>query len=357
MENILDMKIEDYSDIFNYTVNDVAFFFGAGTSYDAGYPLIYDLTRGVVGNLNLIERNILDTALGYFEHIYDNDEARPNIEEIGDMIYSYGIVTEDKRCEELCTKILGMIREIILKISDPNLEYHIQFLERLKKRSSNVASRIFIFTPNYDLLFENAATEVGLNLINGFSGVVKRYYSSDYLDSVTGKINHNTFVQDKSLSIHLFKLHGSISWYKLNESGDIREAHQDAIQKLDPSTYQNCMILPRRKKRLEVPISPYDKIFEVGKLVLNRYCNNLVCAGYSFGDDHINDTLIFPFIDNSTEKKFLNFSQFEPKTLADKREFKNVMHICENVKIIGGDETNEKSDYWKFSEFVKLFNA
>ena len=334
------------------SINNMGFFLGAGASHEAGYPLIQGLTNCVIDVLNRKESLVLEETLESSNLEYDPKTATPNIEEILSLIDENFVRSGLQKFNDLNKRIEMLVQRIFLEIKNVDISHHVKFLENIKNRSPNSPCQIYIFTPNYDLLLENAAAEVGIPLINGFTGAVYRYFSDDTFNHSVGTLNSRQFKEDSSLRIHLFKLHGSMSWTK-SDSGKIME--------LDPLRIENlsdfCMILPRKRKLLEASELPFSQLFEISQNILKYKCNFLICSGYSFGDVHINQTLINPFIGKKSEKKFVNFCEYVPDSLDSSKNFPNVTHICAKKQYVCGNTTVKKSNYWEFSNFVNLFRS
>jgi hypothetical protein len=342
------MAIEEYVPRTQQSIDGLGFLFGAGASYEAGFPLVAGLTRQVIHALRREERETLDDILRQSGQSYDDVNSTPNIEEIADLLIEYYTNTNCNFAACLQERIRLLVREAISSVSHPNLDHHTELVERLKRRAFNRATRVYIFTTNYDLLFEIAASKVDVRIINGFSGPIYRHFSEKEFSLVFGNLNNNRFTSDPSLTIILIKLHGSISWFldgeKIIEADPVRTDVGD----------QRCMVLPRRTKVLETLRRPYDRLFALSAEVLGRSCRFVISTGFSFGDQHINDTLIYPKIRDG-RIDLTNFCVQEPQCLHPLRRQPNLTHICADRKIEGGREECIESELWRFSEFVKLF--
>jgi hypothetical protein len=53
-----------------------------------------------------------------------------------------------------------------------------------------------MITTNYDLLIEEAATEVGIRVVNGFTGVIRRFFSEKEFSLSHGTIKGGRFEPD-----------------------------------------------------------------------------------------------------------------------------------------------------------------
>lgn len=342
------MAIEDFVPKMRTSIDNLGFLFGAGTSFESGYPLVAGLTKEVVSALQPAERAVLDEVLAAFSESYSDAEGTPNIEEISDMVIEHHTNSQQDRFGALKEKIRELVRDAILGVENPNLSNQVAFFERMKARAFDRATDIWVFTTNYDLLFENACAEVGLRMVNGFIGATTRCFSEREFSLVSGTTTRGRFTQEGGLTVRLIKLHGSVSWFRKDER--IFEAAPSEIKEADI----RCMVVPRRTKLIETLSRPYDRLFRLSNLVLGDKCKHLISSGFSFGDSHINETLVTPKLDSGAIS-FANFCQDEPIALAASRTRLNVLHVCKDKIVKGGRETEESHDTWKFSEFVKQF--
>ncbi|WP_299482258.1 SIR2 family protein [uncultured Roseibium sp.] len=342
------MTIENFVPKTRTSVDSLGFLFGAGTSFESGYPLVAGLTKEVVGALSSEERSVLDEVLTTFGKAYDDEKGTPNIEEISDMVIEHHTNSQQQQFSTLKEKIRNLVRDVILGVQNPDLSNQVLFFERLKARAFDRATDVWVFTTNYDLLLEDACAEVGLKLVNGFVGATTRCFAEREFSLVSGTVARSRFSKEGGLTVRLIKLHGSVSWFRKDPR--IFEASPVAISE----TEARCMVLPRRTKVIETLSPPYDRLFRLSSTVLGDKCKHLVSAGFSFSDSHINETLISPKIDSGAIS-FANFCSEEPESLNASRGRPNVSHFCKDKSIISGRETEEGSDAWQFGEFVKLF--
>lgn len=342
------MNINDFVPKTATSIDNVGFLFGAGTSFESGYPLVAGLTKEVVGALPTQERSAMDEVLAASGYTYDDANGTPNIEEISDLVIEHHTNSQLEKFRVLKEKIRELVREAILSVEKPDISNQVAFFNRLKARAFDRATNVWMFTTNYDLLLEDACAEVGLRIVNGFVGATTRSFSEREFSLVSGTTSGNTFSPESGLTVRLIKLHGSVSWYRRDDR--IFEAAPSAIVEQDA----RCMVLPRRTKVIETMSRPYDRLFQISNSILGSKCKHLISAGFSFGDSHINDNLVTPKI-SSGGISFANFCEFEPASLNGLRARPNVLHVCKDKKVIGGHEHFEASDAWQFSKFVELF--
>lgn len=343
-----DLSIEEFVPKTGASIDNLGFLFGAGTSLESGYPLVTGLTKSVVGALTGNDRTAMDEILAASRVTYDDANGLPNIEEISDLVIAHHANNPLPKYQLLKEKIRELVRDVILGVSDPDISNQVSLLERLKSRAYERPTNVWFFTTNYDLLIEDACAEVGLKLVNGFVGATTRHFSEQQFSMVSGLTSGSSFSPESGLTIRLVKLHGSVSWYRRDDR--VFEAAPTAITDQDA----RCMVLPRRTKVIETLSRPYDRLFHVSSSILASRCKYLVSSGFSFGDSHINDSLITPHI-SSGGISLTNFCEVEPQGLSSLRGRPNVLHICKDKKVIGGREHAESSETWKFSKFVELF--
>lgn len=179
--------------------------------------------------------------------------------------------------------------------------YHKRFLQALLQRPVNLR-RANIFTINYDLAFEYACDELGVQYINGFAGFNERnfrpeVYNYDFFypgDTTEGKVRRIERV------IKYYKLHGSLNWVykeknKHNPYG-LYEVPIDLVRmQLEDEEKRKklgeIMIYPTSSKKEYTLNFPYSELFRKFADRLQQPESVLFVIGYSFYDEHINDII------------------------------------------------------------------
>lgn len=331
-----------------HSLEGTGFLFGAGTSVEAGYPMMSGLTRKVVGALAPAERAILDEVLKTGGTAYDDLTATPNIEETADLVIAHAINSKDARCIALETRLRELVVQEILAVRTPNIANHVQFFRALSKRTFGRPCTIWVFTTNYDLLFEIAAAKAGALVENGFSGCTERFFNPGQFRGISGEVAGNRFTPNNQLTVKLVKLHGSISW--TSEAGQILERHPDSLT--GPAS--RIMVLPRRKKVMETLAPPHDTMFAYMSRALGGECKYILCCGFSFGDEHINQHLILPALQTGRIRLF-TLNEIEPNGVAAFKKLPSFGGGYSSEMFLSGKVVTPGTDLWKFSEFVKLF--
>lgn len=177
--------------------------------------------------------------------------------------------------------------------------YHRSFLTSLLQRPLNLR-RANIFTLNYDLAFEYACDELGIEYINGFVGFNERnfrpeVYNYDFFfpgDTTEGKVRRIERV------IKYYKLHGSLNWVYKNQNKNnpyglyeipIELVRMKLENKMD--NLGEIMIYPTSSKKEYTLNFPYSELFRKFADRLQQPEAVLFVVGYSFYDEHVNDII------------------------------------------------------------------
>ena len=177
--------------------------------------------------------------------------------------------------------------------------YHKSLLTSLLQRPLNLR-RANIFTLNYDLAFEYACDELGIEYINGFVGFNERnfrpeVYSYDFFfpgDTTEGKVRRIERV------IKYYKLHGSLNWiYKNQNKNNPYGLYEIPIELVrmklenEKDNLGEIMIYPTSSKKEYTLNFPYSELFRKFADRLQQPEAVLFVVGYSFYDEHINNII------------------------------------------------------------------
>lgn len=160
-------------------------------------------------------------------------------------------------------------------------------VRKLLTRPLNL-KRVNIFTLNYDTLVEQAADAEGVVLLDGFVGTQRRVFRPEsyeqdlYFPAETTEGRVHRF--DRVL--HLYKLHGSITWRATEPTMD--NPYGVRSEPFDPKTSEPLLIYPTPAKYGETLGLPYSELFRRFAAALTRPQSVLFVIGYGFGDEHVN---------------------------------------------------------------------
>lgn len=127
-----------------------------------------------------------------------------------------------------------------------------------------------IFTPNYDLLLEQAFEQARLPYFDGFTGAHRPFFDP-------ASISEDTLPPRWS---RLWKIHGSLGWEICGDS-IIRTGSREATM----------LIYPDHLKYDQITRQPYSALFERLRTFLMTPDSLLLCVGFSFKDAQVTAVL------------------------------------------------------------------
>lgn len=141
---------------------------------------------------------------------------------------------------------------------------------------------IELFTTNYDVLIEQALESLGVPYFDGFIGSERPFF--DLVSIEQDGSRANVF---PARWARLWKLHGSINWWLVNQSG-----RQVVVRGRHIVGGKQRLIHPSHLKYDDSRRMPYLAMLDRLRGFLLKSPSALVTCGYSFSDEHINEVLI-----------------------------------------------------------------
>jgi hypothetical protein len=170
--------------------------------------------------------------------------------------------------KDICSKIVVKLDVILPDRESP---YH----KLAKWISIDREKPIEVFTTNYDLLIEQAFEDLSVPYFDGFVGSRQSFFDL-------------RAVEDNLIPKHwtrLWKIHGSINWFQKENREVFRSSKTSEIN-------ASHLIYPSHLKYEQSRKMPYLALIDQ----LNRFLRNpnslLILSGYSFNDEHLNDTIV-----------------------------------------------------------------
>ena len=319
--------------------NNPALLIGSGASIPYGLPSMADLADEIKSKLHikyrddsqwkafvkkLDETNNLEISL-------DNVDLKVGIQEDIIWIVSKLIERKDK----------AALTSFISKNDYPALT------DIIKKFVQKVGPTNIV-TTNYDCLIEYAIDFADGKNNTGFSG--------NYIQKFT-QFSNNSIKR----AVNLYKVHGSIDWFRHKENQNILSLKLFNKSKLFDK-YTPLIVTPGNGKYRETHVDPFRTIISKADEALRNSASYL-CIGYGFNDEHIQPIIID---ENKNNKKPIVIVTKEITTRI-KELFINVEP--ENCVIISEDndgngckvyysssETELFSEsYWQLDEFYKVW--
>lgn len=157
------------------------------------------------------------------------------------------------------------------------LESHKKFLRCFARRSGR-KPRLKIFTTNYDLCFEAAASQTGFVVLDGFSFSLPRRFSSLHygLEIVQRASNGHENLEPIDNLFQLFKLHGSVNWNKSEVGVELQDTPTNP-----------CFIHPAITKYQQAFEQPYLEMVSHYLEALRHTDQTLIVIGFGFADSHL----------------------------------------------------------------------
>lgn len=136
------------------------------------------------------------------------------------------------------------------------------------------------FTLNYDLLLENALEARAAAYFDGFVGSIEGAFRADLVDGGSTGSQLPPFVS------RVWKLHGSINW-KVTVTSGVRQ-----VVRVGQAAAGNvAAIYPSEEKYEASRRTPFLVLHDRYRRALNEPESLLLVAGYSFGDQHLNEVI------------------------------------------------------------------
>lgn len=276
--------------------NDLIFLLGAGATVDAGMPTVAKLTNELRNQLPILSGN---NGLQHpeFGQVFDLIEASDpsvaeNYERFFEWIKLLLEVHKDPFRKLIHTKIAQSLikamahfslvvgqeiaRLLSCRQTDPS--YLARLSDFLPRKG-----RLKIFTSNYDCCVEDAYRNAGIDITTGFDPTSKKWNSSLFETKVSG--------------INLYKLHGSLRWFRtMNSSLSNQDFQSTAVlMELRPEEHQhlptNLTIWPHP----ELVLGPGTKVQRDDPFLalLHEFHKSMqttqwcVVIGYGYRDSHI----------------------------------------------------------------------
>ena len=240
------------------------------------------------------------------EYTKYNDFAKKWIDESGQEQISKDIELFLSRCDTFLslknlsnrrlTELKNFVKDAKLEILNKtnftgnildikSWEHHNKLLRVLGKRQPK-QKRLKLFTTNYDLAFETAASNTGMIVIDGFEyGRPYRFNPAWFHYDIVHKVQ----TSDKANSylpnvFHLYKIHGSVDWIKTEQGVQKRIS--------DSQEGEPVIIYPSSTKYQSSYESPYLDMMASFLEAVQKPKTAILCLGCGFNDKHINNAII-----------------------------------------------------------------
>lgn len=157
-----------------------------------------------------------------------------------------------------------------------DLSTHESFLRKVGRRDSR-KQRLKVFSTNYDMAMETAASHSRFIAVDGFSHTIPQEFDGSHFNYDFVLRSQERDVPDYLPNVfHLYKLHGSVDW---ELSGRQVSKRVDAKKPL--------IIFPRSSKFESSFEQPFIELMSRFQLSLREANTGLLVIGFGFNDQHI----------------------------------------------------------------------
>lgn len=269
-----DRYMADLRQVLSQGGKRIGIFLGAGAPTairvgEARSPLIPDvegLTNAVVSMMSERDRPIVETLKADIGGVVDIEAILTKVRRLSEAIGSslvHGVDGNAYRAlgQRLCRAIGDQVCSSLPRGANPYSDL-VSWISGTYREHA-----VEVFTPNYDLLIEEAFERARVPFFDGFTG------------------SHSPFFDPASVSLvddlpsrwsRLWKLHGSLGW-TVSDDTVVRTGKRDATE----------LIYPDHLKYNEVTRLPYSAFFERLSHFLKTPDTLLMFSGFSFADAHI----------------------------------------------------------------------
>lgn len=209
-----------------------------------------------------------------------------------------------------------------------------------------------VFTTNYDLLLESALEGVSAPYFDGFVGIYDGRFRPDLVDNMAPTPS----LFPPSRWIRLWKLHGSISWVRLEDPAPGVVVRRAAAP--DPTGTIPLAIFPSLQKYDESRRTPFVVLADRLRRSLAFPETLCVTIGYNFGDAHINEVLYDAVTLQPASEIVALFRSAAPAPVTEKaRSIPNLTILEAAGATIGGQTMDWQaphadSGYWRDAKFT-----
>lgn len=290
-----------------------------------------------------VSRSLADAYTQLIDEVIKTGKTNPNIEDIlsfirGMMQISKGAINirgfseaELQNLEKIvCQKIA---KKLDVQLPDNKTPYH-----KLAKWVNNIDrdTPIEIFTTNYDLLLEEAFESLKVPYFDGFVGTRFPFFD---LRAVEDNLIPNHWTR-------LWKIHGSINWYL--------KGNKDVYRSTSLEECDSYIIHPSHLKYDQSRKMPYLALIDRLNKFLRQNSAVLIMSGYSFSDDHLNDTILNALRANPTAMVIALLFGDLAKTIQEKGEDDEIITktSINYEKALDLAENRSNLSIWTFDEAV-----
>ncbi|HDL8432965.1 hypothetical protein A6J63_006915 [Yersinia enterocolitica] len=324
------------------------------TSFNDEYP---EFVSSLLEDYNLLIKNSVE-------------ENTVNIEILIDDVSKFLSVSKTRKKQNEVDFLSSVLRALYRKVTEAALlvdedfgnqnqgendkfNSHRELIEKLISNRLPGQAAPALFTTNYDLAIEWSAEEIGVQLINGFTGIHTRQFVPQNFDLAFRNVNAKGEARFGHYHAYLYKLHGSLTWLQ-NKDMNVREVSSNQafsqyiskIIKEEAIDDEQYLIYPGANKYHHTIGFVYGEMFRRFSEFLSKPQTALFINGFGFGDYHINRIILGALLNPSLHVViyYPELGQLDGKIVfgelseAEKIIYRIKKMSLNQITIVGGNE-------------------
>ena len=340
------MEIEDFLKLIQKWANNVPLvILGSGASVPFSLPSMWTLGEYLKNNITFSEtedKEQFDEFVKIFDETEDLERA------LSDLNLNPKVLNEivSKTWESVNNADLKAYEQFISEKTDFPLS------ELIKHLLSSAGRKASIITTNYDRLAEYATSFA--------NGIICTGYNQNHIGYFSNTIHKNNLksLNGYSGQVNIWKVHGSLDWFKTKDEENIQFPLRHSI----PKNYIPSIVTPGLSKYFQTHQEPFRTIFTEADTEIEN-ARGFICIGYGFNDLHVQPKLTGQI---KKGKPIIVIT----KELTPKTKQTIIDNDCPNYILIEEDKNNTKNsrvfsskfgeqviddvNYWELSQFIKL---
>jgi hypothetical protein len=239
-----------------------------------------------------------------------------------EVLLSHCLMSEKLQPDKMVEGFIADTEKLIVEMCGfvdraANLHVHETFLRQVGRRSTRLP-RLRLFTTNYDLCFERAASNCRFIVTDGFSHLHPSEFDGTYFGYDLVRRDNNRETPDFIPNVfHLYKLHGSLDWG--NDSGRISKSSKPA---------KPLIIYPRENKFALSYDQPFLEMMSRFQSALRAPNTGLLVIGFGFNDPHLAQPILAAIQSNVQLKSLIVSPSLQEATDSKNNKYNEVLgHI------------------------------
>lgn len=318
-------------------------FLGAGVGSTCGLPDVAGLQQLVLGGLKTEEARKFEIQL----NSRNLEQALSRLRRIAALIT--GSQEIDGLTSTQAALLDSAVCQTIVKALEVKANTDLTAVDFLAAWAGSATYHlpVELFTVNYDLLLETALERRKIPYFDGFVGALRAGFHTELVEATAGKDQECV----PAFFVRLWKLHGSVNW--LWEDKAIVRLGTPVSQDLAAAIY------PSDAKYDESRRVPFVVLQDRFRRALQEPESLVIVAGYSFGDDHLNE-MIFDAAARRERSEFVTFCYSNiPDVLSRRASNTPNLQVASGTEaILGGVRGNWKVpanppvELWENNQFA-----